>query len=282
MNRRDFLGALGLGMVASALPAWAHVETTGRSAMLPRLLDQTAGAVPALGLNTFPLRLCDLDHAADIVNRCLDVGISYLDTAPSHGDAEDKIGRAIQGRRGHCWLATETHLHEVAGAWQLLETSLRRLRTDYVNEWRISSVDAAQDLDRILDDDGAMAAAQIAKSKGLVGHIGLSGDSPELLIHALERYRFDAVRLIVNSVDQLDFPTIARELLPLAARRGVAVVAVKMPVDVFLNSASDTSLRQAFCQPLSCAVLDLDAPQMIARALAVARSLKPMTLENGA
>lgn len=282
MYRRDFLSALGLGMVASALPAWANIEIIGPSAPLHRLRDHTGGAVPALGLNTFPLRLCDLDCAADIVNQCLDAGISYLDTAPSHGDAEDKIGRAIQGRRGHCWLATETHLHDVAGGWQLLETSLRRLRTDYMDEWRIGSVSTVHDLDRILADDGAMTAAQKAKSKGLVGHIGVSGRRPEVLIDALNRYRFDTVRLIVNSVNQLDLPIITRELLPLAARRGVAVVAVKMPVDVFLNSESDTSLRQAFCQPLSCAVLDLDTPQRIERALAVARSLKPMTLKNGA
>ena len=107
----------------------------------------------------------------------LDMGVTYLDTAPAYHNGEDEriVGEAIAGRRHEIVLATKTGERNAAGARKDLEKSLRLLGTDYIDVWQIHYLNKAEEREQVLGPGGAMEAAVKAKEQGLVRFIGVTG-----------------------------------------------------------------------------------------------------------
>ena len=104
---------------------------------------------------------CTEDEAVEIVNTALDRGIRYFDTAwiYSDGQAETRLGKVVKHRRPEMWIATKTVETTRDQARRQLETSLRRLQTDYVDEWRLHNVWDYERLDAFTGKGGALEAA---------------------------------------------------------------------------------------------------------------------------
>jgi aryl-alcohol dehydrogenase-like predicted oxidoreductase len=92
---------------------------------------------------------CTEEEAIQIVNRAIDEGILYFDTAPiySNGQSEERLGKAFRDRRSEVWVATKTIDRTRDGSWRSLEASLKRLQTDHVEEWRLHDVRTMDQLD---------------------------------------------------------------------------------------------------------------------------------------
>ncbi len=75
------------------------------------------------------------DEAESIINRAIDLGVSYIDTSPTYGDghSENNIGRVMEYRRKEVFLATKTRDRSYDGTMRLLEKSLEHLRKDYMD-----------------------------------------------------------------------------------------------------------------------------------------------------
>ena len=113
----------------------------------------------------------------------LDTGVTYVDTARAYRDGDDErvVGEALVGRRQDVVLATKTMSRDAAGARKDLETSLRLLRTDYVDVWQIHYLNTEAEREQALGPGGAMEAAVKAREQGLVRHIGVTGHNwPEI------------------------------------------------------------------------------------------------------
>ena len=85
---------------------------------------------------------CTEEQAIEIVNTAIDRGIRYFDTAHvySNGQAETRLGKVVKHRRSEMWIATKTADTTREGALRQLDTSLIRLNTDHVDEWRLHNV----------------------------------------------------------------------------------------------------------------------------------------------
>jgi aryl-alcohol dehydrogenase-like predicted oxidoreductase len=230
VGRRAFFSRL-LSRGAAFADA-AGLPTMSRG--LPRrVLGHTGEAVPILGLGTASLGkgVAD-DETARILNRALDLGVNYIDTAPAmggYGRAQLQIGRAIGARRDEYFLVTKCFEPDGAAARQLLEQNLTELRTDHVDLLYVHSLgDDKMNPAVVFGDNGVYQMAMRAKAEGLTRFVGVSGHSrPQRFVNALADFDFDVVMTAVNFVDvnTYDFEN---TVWPFAHRKGVGLVAMKV------------------------------------------------------
>ena len=85
------------------------------------------------GFGCLPIQRISQKEAAYLLRKAVDGGMNYFDTARSYSDSEEKIGYAFQGIRDKVILATKSHAKTGQELKEHLETSLRNLRTDYID-----------------------------------------------------------------------------------------------------------------------------------------------------
>lgn len=147
------------------------------------------GSMGLRGQRTWGVRVVSDQDADRFLNAVLDAGINFIDTSPDYGVSEERIGRYIGSRRGEFYLATkcgcvytqrEDHL-ELDHVWKPdviqrnLETSLQRLRTDYVDVLQFHGGDA-----ETLQREGLIDVVTKLRDQGLIRFIGASSSLPNL------------------------------------------------------------------------------------------------------
>ena len=222
---------------------------------------------------------CTEEEAIEIVNTAIDRGIRYFDTAwaYSNGQAETRMGKVVKHRRSEMWIATKTVDTSRDGAWRQLETSLSRLQTNYVDEWRLHNVYDYTRLDAFTKKGGALEAAIQAREEGLVKHISISCHTdPQILVDAMNRFPFDSTLMALSALDHFIF-SFAEEFLPVANARGIATIAMKVLGLGSLTHEVERSLRYAFSLPVSTVIVGMETMAQLEQNLAIAEAYKPMT-----
>ena len=222
---------------------------------------------------------CTEAEAIEIVNAAIDRGIRYFDTAwiYSNGQAETRLGHVVKHRRKEMWIATKTWDTGRDGARRQLETSLRRLQTDYVDEWRLHNVWDFERLDQFTGKGGALEAAVRARDEGLVRHISISCHTdPQILVEALDRFPFTSALIAVSALDHFIL-SLAEEFLPIANAKGVATIGMKVLGLGSLTHEVERSLRYAFGLPVSTVIVGVHSMAQLEQNLAIAESFTPMT-----
>jgi len=141
--------------------------------------------------------------AADkVIGEALARGINYFDVAPfyGNGEAEQKMGSALEGHRKDIFLACKTLERSAAGAREELDESLRRLRTDHFDLYQFHAVSDLEEVDEIFSPGGALEAFLQARSRGKIRYIGFSAHSTEAALAMLDRFHFDSVLFPVNFI----------------------------------------------------------------------------------
>ena len=128
------------------------------------------------GFGALPIQRDDKETAVRLLRKAYAHGINYYDTARIYTDSEEKLGLAFgdMGVRDKIYIATKTHAKDVAGFWSHLETSLKLLRTDYIDVYQFHN---PKQIYRAGDGTGMYEAALEAKEKGLIRHIGMTNHS---------------------------------------------------------------------------------------------------------
>jgi hypothetical protein len=222
---------------------------------------------------------CGEEQAVAILNRALDQGIRYFDTAwiYSQGQSEERVGMVARERRDEMWIATKTWATSRGDARRQLEESLTRLQTDHVNEWRLHNVWDLERLDKMMDKGGALEAMIQAREEGLVQNLSLSGHTdPQVQIEALRRFPFDTALVAVSALDHFIY-SFAEEFLPAAARQGVGVVGMKIFGYKSLGHVAEPALRYALALPLTTVIAGCSTMAELEADLTVAESFTPMT-----
>jgi aryl-alcohol dehydrogenase-like predicted oxidoreductase len=159
-------------------------------------------------------------------------GVNHIDTAPSYGDAELRIGPWMEQHRGHFFLATKTDERTVQAARDQFRRSLERLRVDQVDLLQLHHLVDPEEWEVAMGPGGALEAAIEAREQGLVRFIGVTGHgvaAPDMHRRSLERFDFDSVLLPYNYM-MMQNPRYAadfRALLALCQKRNVAVQTIK-------------------------------------------------------
>lgn len=167
------------------------------------------------------------DHANQTVAKAVERGVNYFDVAPSYGNAEQRLGPALEPYRKDCFLACKTGQREAAAARLEFRQSLENLRTDYFDLYQLHAIaDVAKDVDVAFGKGGVMEMLIEARKSGQVRHVGFSAHSVAAALTAMDRYDFDSILLPVNfaTFHKGNFgPTV----LAKAAEKGMSVLALK-------------------------------------------------------
>jgi len=187
-------------------------------------LGKTNMMVTRVGFGGIPIQRCTDDEAVVVIKRCLDLGVNFIDTANAYTTSEERIGRAIAGRkREDLIIATKTQHRERDKIGEHLELSLKRLGTDYIDLYQFHQVGDRENLDRVLDPNGPMVVLEKALKEGRIRHIGLTSHSILIAKEAVKTGRFETIMFPFN------FITVeaAEELIPLAREYDVGFIAMK-------------------------------------------------------
>jgi aryl-alcohol dehydrogenase-like predicted oxidoreductase len=162
-----------------------------------------------------------------LLNSALDAGLNLIDTAAGYLKSEQMIGEAVGKRRKEFYLITKCGALDgftrsdwsKKGILETIETSLRDLKTDYLDIAQLHSCDA-----EILKRGEAIEALQRAQEKGYTRYIGYSGDNEDAKF-AIEMDVFDSLQTSVSIADQTPIDT----NIKLAAEKNIGVIA-KRPI----------------------------------------------------
>jgi predicted aldo/keto reductase-like oxidoreductase len=213
-----------------------------------RTLGKTGLKASVIGLGCGVLGSSDTAYAVQVVQRALQLGVTFFDVARAYRDAEIKLGLALQGVRDQVVVSTKTHAKTREDAWREINESLERLQMDYVDNCHLHGLDDDEDMDERMGPGGALEALIEAKRQGMVRHIGASAHRSSTLIDALSRFDLEMILVPMNLVEREPLA----ELIPLCQTRNVGVTIMK-PVATGLLPAP-LALKWLINQPIASCV----------------------------
>jgi predicted aldo/keto reductase-like oxidoreductase len=259
------------------------------AAEIPRRpFGRTGETVSALGLGGFHLGEFGTEREATaLLHRAVDAGITFMDNAWEYHDgvSETRMGKALaNGWRQKAFLMTKvcTHGRDAKTAMRMLEESLRRLKTDYLDLWQVHEVAYWGDPERHFAKGGVIEALDRAKQKGLVRFVGFTGHKdPTLHLQMLSYgYPFDSCQMPLNCFDAT-FRSFEQQVLPECARQGIAAIGMKTfggeadSVKKRVVAPAD-ALRYAMSLPVAVTVTGIDSQRILRQNLGIARGFRPM------
>jgi predicted aldo/keto reductase-like oxidoreductase len=217
-------------------------------------LGKTGIKSTILGFGGIPIQQVSINEAVAVVQRAVDLGINYFDTARAYSDSETKIGIALEKVRSRCIIATKSTAKTKSEMEQTIATSLKELRTDYIDIYQCHNIQNREMLRQVLAPDGAVAALKDAKKKGIIGHIGITSHSVPLLIEAIETTDvFETILVPYNYVET----DIVDKLLPLAQKKRIGMIAMKpFGGGAFIDNPR-MALKFVLEQPVSIALVGM-------------------------
>ena len=186
-----------------------------------RILGKSGLRVSRVGFGGIPIQRIGRSDAAALLAAVHEAGINYIDTARAYTVSEEWIGGAIKGMRNDFVLATKSMARTRETMARDVDTSLKNLRTEYIDLYQIHNPSEAQ-LETVIAPGGALEALLDARAAGKIGHIGLTAHSLSVFARALELDWVETIMFPYNIVETQGEALIAR-----CAEKNVGFIAMK-------------------------------------------------------
>jgi aryl-alcohol dehydrogenase-like predicted oxidoreductase len=294
LSRRDFVRA-GAAGAALLLGNATPLKAEGAAKLPQRVLGKTGVKVPILGLGTVAVgNVSDKKKAVALLNRAIDLGVTYIDTAPprtriafmtGYGNAHKYLSGVLKERRKEVFLATKCLEPDGARTVELLKKNLDELGLGQVDLAYTHSIGhALYDFDSLVGDKGPMAALEKAKKDGLTCFIGITGHNrPEKFAKVVAARPLD---VMMNAINVVDRHTYAFEDLvwPLAREKKVGLAAMKVFGGGIASCKMPEELREAsfrFAQSVkgvALTVIGMGSEKELEQNVEWAKTYKPLTV----
>ena len=192
------------------------------------ILGRTNLEVNKDAFGVLPLQRASMEEAVKILRKALDGGINFFDTARGYSDSEEKIGAALSNRRSEFYIATKTHAANEDALKKDLETSLEKLKTDYIDIYQFHNPGF---IPKPGDANGLYDAALEAKKDGKIRFIGISSHKLPLAKEAVESDLFDTLQFPFSYLSSEDEIALTKR----CAEKGVGFIAMKALSGGLLN-----------------------------------------------
>jgi len=226
MQRREFMKQAAITAAVASASKMKAAGTTPSNPIAKRTLGKTGERLSIIGFGGIVVMDEQPNAAANIVAEAVDRGINYFDVAPSYGNAQERLGPALQPYRKNCFLACKTEGRKKDDSRAQLEKSLEFLKTDHVDLYQFHALTKMTELDTVLSPGGAMETMEAAKKEGKIRYIGFSVHSVETALAAMDRYNFDTVLFPFNwlLVSQANF---GMQILKKAQEKQMGILCLK-------------------------------------------------------
>lgn len=191
-----------------------------------RPLGKTGDDLSIIGFGGILVMNVEPPEAASLVAEAVDRGVNYVDVAPSYGNAEERLGPALEPYRDRVFLACKTQKRTRDEAAAEMRDSLRRMRTDHFDLYQLHAMTTREDLETATGPGGALEALVQAREAGLIRHIGFSAHNVEVAIELMERFEFASVLFPLNWMEYLN-AGFGPQVVETAVRKGVGRLALK-------------------------------------------------------
>ena len=296
MKRRDFIKksvivAPMMNLFPADLSSVIRQSLPGK--IEKRSLGRTGEMLSMIGFGGIIVMDATPSEASASVKLAIDAGINYFDVAPTYGDAEIKLGPALEPYRKDVFLACKTTERGRDGSRKELEQSLRNLRTDHVDLYQFHAVTTPDDVEQIFASGGALETYLEARKEGKIRFIGFSAHSVEAAMAMMNRFDFDTILFPVNYVTW-NAGNFGPQVLEKAQQKKMGILALKSmakgpwPEGVEnkdypkcwyepLTSTEDIKmgLRFTLSHPVTAALTPGD-PGLFRKALDLSGSIKPL------
>lgn len=168
-------------------------------AMQRRTLGSTGAELSVLGFGGVIVTNTPQATADRYVAEAFERGVTYFDVAPFYGNAQERLGPALQPYRDRCFLACKSKERTGDGIRRELEESLRLLKTDHFDLYQLHGIlKVEEDVDAAFAPGGAVEAVIKARDAGKARFIGFSAHTEEAALAAMDRFDFDSVMFPFN------------------------------------------------------------------------------------
>ncbi|NWF85622.1 MAG: aldo/keto reductase, partial [Bryobacteraceae bacterium] len=273
MQRRDFI------LTAASLKLAAEAP------MPMKTLGKTGLRVSRYVVGGYHMNVQGEAMATRIIHRAMDLGVNFFDSANAYhkGQSDEIYGRALAGgRRQKVFLMTKCELYSRKEAMALLETQLKRMKTDYLDLWQCHQVSEMKEVDQILGPGGSLEAFVEAKKQGKVRHIGFTGHrDPQVHLRLLAATdAWETIQMPVNCVDP-HYLSFLKNVLPEARKKGLGVLAMKSNAMGTITKASvariEECIRFTLSQDVDTLVSGAETVEQLEQNIGVVKSMTPMS-----
>jgi predicted aldo/keto reductase-like oxidoreductase len=259
--------------------------------MQTRILGRTGWEISIIGFGAIKLPNLTQKECDFLLNRAIDLGINFVDTADCYGDSEEKIGRALNRRRKEFYLSTKIDERDDFGVMKKLERCLQRLKTDWIDLILFHDV-RGSDYEKIFEK-GGLEALEKAREQGKVSQIGISiHQSVSMMKKAVDSGVFSALMVAYSAIDE---DRLTGDLIPWAHKKNIGVIAMKPLAGGKLTeslkgwnrkyfkgeSPAQISLRYILSNPnVTCAIPGMTSLNELEENVKVGENLRNLTSEE--
>lgn len=187
-------------------------------------LGRTGIVAQKQAFGCLPIQRITEAEAVRLLRRAYDGGMNFFDTARVYYDSEDKVGAAFQGMRDKVMIASKTAATTAKELWKDLETSLRMLRTDYIDLYQFHNPAFCP---RPGGEDGLYDAALEAKKQGKIRHIAITNHRLAVAHEAIDSGLYESLQFPYS---YLAGPQ-EQELVDKCRAANMGFIAMKAPAD---------------------------------------------------
>lgn len=135
------------------------------------VLGSTGIETPQNAFGALPIQRDSKELAVSLLRGAYEGGMTFFDTARAYSDSEEKLGEALSDVRGKIFIATKSGAKTPDELRRQIETSLTKLRTDYIDIYQFHQSDICY---RPGDGSGMYEAMEDFKRQGMIRHIGIT------------------------------------------------------------------------------------------------------------
>ncbi|AGL01117.1 aldo/keto reductase [Desulfoscipio gibsoniae] len=237
-----------------------------------RQLGRTGLDVSVIGFGGIPIQRVSDKEATAIVQRALDKGINFFDTARGYTDSEAKLGAVLKCCRRKVIIATKSMARTKDGMTSDIKKSLATLGVDYIDLYQLHNVKDRAALEQVFKPDGALAALKEAKRAGVVKHIGITGHIRSYLVEALKSGELETVQFPFNAVEASG----AEELFEQAKQVGAGIIIMK-PLAGGAIRNTNYALRFILEYNVTTVIPGMDSPAQVDENVMPGHELLPLS-----
>jgi predicted aldo/keto reductase-like oxidoreductase len=254
MKRRDFIKtsaimAPAMGLFPADLSFITRESVPGK--LEKRSLGKTGEMLSMIGFGGIVVMNVSPEEASSSVKMALDAGVNYFDISPSYGDAEIKLGPALEPFRKNVFLSCKTDGRKKEDSRKELEQSLKNLRTGHFDLYQLHAVTTLADVKTILGKGGAIETCLEARKEGKIRFIGFSAHSVEAATALINGFDFDTIMFPFNFCTWYA-GNFGPQVLALAQEKKMGIIALKaMAKGIWPRDADHSKYQKCWYEPLT-------------------------------
>ena len=236
-----------------------------------RILGKTGLKISSLGFGGIPIQRIDAEGTKALMHKVAESGVNYIDTARGYTVSESYLGYALEGIRDQFVLATKSMAKTKEAMAADIETSLKNLRTDYIDLYQVHNPTPSQ-LEQVCAEGGALEALMEAKAAGKIGHIGVTAHAADTAEKALELPWVETIMFPYNIVE-----TQGTDLIDKCQEKNVGFIVMKPLAGGAIENAT-LAMRFICANPkISVVIPGMADPKELEQNLAAVEDTSPLT-----